>query len=261
MDGGDPEGSPRIGKYHGDGRIKPVGNETVIQGRLNSDHWLFPGALETKRIVVVTSYGAIVRRHGPRAQHEWKVLQGGWEEENAGDRYGQYDDEWPSGLAGLFETVVLDEAHLIKNVKTEVNGTIPWLQTPFHLFLTAAPLLAGARDAGGYIALMEEADTDWYWRPDLLEWWQVSRDFNPYVLLEKHPATKMCLTLRAAQTYIFSYDTPGATQGTYLCQIWKDCMIRRTFASTIPLPTGGTISSELLQVKNVVVLLSSQKRR
>lgn len=48
-----------------------------------------------------------------------------------------------------FSTVVLDEAQSVKNPFTDLSQTITWLEADFHVFLTATPLLAGAKDCLG----------------------------------------------------------------------------------------------------------------
>ena len=57
----------RVFRYHGDHRLPPVGDEDVIKGHLNENHYLFSTDNEDNaRAIVAAAYGTLACRHGPQ---------------------------------------------------------------------------------------------------------------------------------------------------------------------------------------------------
>lgn len=174
-------------------------------------------------------------------------------EKKAKNDWRQYDEKWPGGLAKCFDTIILDEAHLVKNMETEVHGTIAWLKGRFHLCITATPLITGPHDFAGYLNLLEPSNANELWAPENLSSWKIGKGVNPYELPVSQSGRKLCLTLQAAQNWIFDHDIPGHVAGSRLRQIWKECLIRRTYASKIPSDDGPTIGESLPRISASVI--------
>ncbi|KAJ9247812.1 hypothetical protein DTO207G8_7815 [Paecilomyces variotii] len=56
------------------------------------------------------------------------------------------DPKWPANPAGLFDTFVVDEAHIIRNVSSSTSQTVMWLMPKFYLLPTATPYYNSVND-------------------------------------------------------------------------------------------------------------------
>jgi len=183
---------------HGDKRAKPIGREIIIDKNLTKNHSLFNGSPEDARVVIITTYGTLTHRHGVRAQYQWRCTHGRWNKEAAKKYSKDYDELWRSGIARCFDTIILDEAHFIKNIETDINTAVSWLEAPFHLFLSATLLLAGAKDFSGYLRFIEPANAAALWSAENLANWDLDEEVNPFALEEDHPGSILCLTTRTS---------------------------------------------------------------
>ncbi|KAI9876566.1 MAG: hypothetical protein M1830_006198 [Pleopsidium flavum] len=191
---------PRVSiyKYYGDRRAKSIGGEIIIDKILTRKHSLFSGAPQNASAIIITTYGTLAYRHGVRAQYHWRVRHGQWNKTAAKKHEQDYDHVWPEGIAGQFDTVVLDEAHIIKNAGTDVHTAVRWLDAGFHLFLSATPLLAGARDFAGFLKLIEPSNSEELWSADSLNAMGLDdEEVNSLHLEEYHPGNILCATIRS----------------------------------------------------------------
>lgn len=133
--------------------------------------------------------------------------------------YQCFDEKWPGGLADCFDTIVLNEAHLIKNCETEVHGTIVWLKAHFHLCMTATPLIGEPWDFAGYLHLLQPSSAEAWWKPQQPSNWELGHTVNPYELKLTHPGQKLCLTVKAAEEFIFAEGIRGRVAGSRMRQI------------------------------------------
>ena len=240
-----------VHKYHGDRRTRPVHGETIIQRNLGHLHPLFSELETNAKVIVITAPHTLAQRHGPRAQTTWRRKKR-YSKKFVDDHKGQYDAEWPDGLVDRFDTVVLDEAHSIKNEDTEINLTISWLHADFHIFLSATPLLAGARDFKGFLALIEPRNAAELWSSESLTAMGLDADVNPFVLPPDHPGCILRATLKACNTFIFKYDITPTVAGYRMRKVWELCLIRRTYASHVPFSNQLTIGDALPKVHTSV---------
>ncbi|KAL4982726.1 P-loop containing nucleoside triphosphate hydrolase protein [Aspergillus falconensis] len=67
---------------------------------------------------------------------------------------------WESTAVGLFDRVILDEGHKVKNINTRQHQSIALLQAQHIWIFSATPMLNQMVDLGGYLALMHQADWD-----------------------------------------------------------------------------------------------------
>ncbi|KAI9872234.1 MAG: hypothetical protein M1830_001879 [Pleopsidium flavum] len=206
-------------KYHGDRRAKPIGKEVIIGKVLKKNSFLFSGSPDNAQSLIITSYGTLAARHGVKAQFHWRTVSGQWNAVNATRKNKEYDNIWPSGLGQLFNTVVLDEAHSIKNEDTDINTAVSWLDSDFHLFLSATPLLAGSKDFGGFLKIIEPHDADQLWTPQNLSNLGLSKDVNLYTLDEDHSGAILCVIMHAAREFVFKFGISPPVQGSRLRKI------------------------------------------
>ena len=236
----------KIYKYHGDRRAKPIGNWTVIN-KLGLNHSLCQNLEDNARSVIFTTLGTLGVRHGPRALASYLRKEKGMTKKMAAEAMYHYQD-FPDSLKGLFQLVVLDEAHTIKNMDTEANVSLHWLNASFYLFLTATSMSAGANDFEGYLKLLERPDLNLYDERNLKAW-DVEDWVNPYRLNDDHPAAVLRLTRRAAKEFIFRNSIAPQLKEDYVRQIWKQCLLRRTYTSTMPFGSSRIIGSAMPRIQ------------
>ncbi len=63
----------------------------------------------------------------------------------------------------MFGFVILDEAHVIKQISNKTSTTIKWLRANFHILITATPMPNGIDDWKGYMPFIEHQDADQWW--------------------------------------------------------------------------------------------------
>ena len=237
----------QIHKYYGDYRLPDRPGVTVVKPPLSPMHPLLNGMESNAEAIIITSPHTLAKRHGPRAQSSWRRQNG--RDAAYIERYkDMYDPSWNTGLAKMFDTVVLDEAHAIKNEDTELNITMDWLDADFYIFLSATPLLSGIRDYRGFLKLIEPKNAAELWHPNNLEAMHLVRDVNPYLLRHDHPGAILRATLRAADTFIFKTGISAAIGGYRLRDIWAASLIRRTYVSRVPYSNPLTIGEHLPKV-------------
>ena len=98
--------------YYGDGRDKRAGG-AILQSLSRKDSW-FDGNPERSWVIIITSYQTLNIRHGRKAQSAWQRGR----KQKPTPRSPDLD--WDKCLVGLFHTVVLDEAHMIRNLDPRV---------------------------------------------------------------------------------------------------------------------------------------------
>ena len=237
----------KVYRYHGDRRAKPRGRETIIDTDLTKRHALFQGQESSARSIVVTAYSTFAGRHGPGALYKERTKQR-LPKDVKEKEYQTLDPSWEKALDGCFEIIIMDEAHTIKNDEALSNVALAWLSASFHIFLTATPLLAGARDWKGFLKMIEPKDAEELWSTENLKAWNFHEDDNPYELPDTNPAVELQLTVRAASGHIFRDNIDPIVQGSYLAKIWECCLLRRTQTSSIPFHSDRTIGSRLPKV-------------
>ena len=89
--------------------------------------------------------------------------------------------EWPADLKGLFDIVVVDEAHRAKTVGTNINVTLQWLRPAFIVLMTATPLPTGGHDVQGYLALIKGKDAPVNWTEEVLRETECGTNINPFL--------------------------------------------------------------------------------
>ena len=240
----------KIYKYHGDPKAKPTGDWENI-AKLHHDHPIcHPLRHDTARSLIFTTPGTLGVRHGPRALSAHLRKQG-MAKNKAKDVMYTYQP-FPDDLRDVFGTVIFDEAHLLKSTDTEANISMQWLNASFYLFLTATPMSAGALDFAGYLKILEKPNLN-LWTPGNFAQWGIEDWMNPYRLEDDHPAVVLRLTMKAAREFIFKSSIAPALQGQYVRQIWKTCLLRRTYTSQMPFGSGRTIGSAMPRVHASII--------
>ncbi|PQE30459.1 hypothetical protein CJF32_00009252 [Rutstroemia sp. NJR-2017a WRK4] len=145
-------------------------------------------------VVVVTSLITPCTRHGPASLKAWRINHKDWSSIQA-----DADPEWEHSLAGLFDFLTVDEAHILKNEDSQSHITVSWLNVRFLIMATATVLSNSVKDFTGYIKFVEVDDT--LWSAENLKKWDFKPNENPYTLPDNHPASVLQPPARALNTW------------------------------------------------------------
>ncbi|KAM0123353.1 hypothetical protein ACHAP3_011196 [Botrytis cinerea] len=220
--------------YHGDERTHRSGTHRKIAGKLTRRHPIFNGEESNSRVVVITSLVTLRNRHGPTALKVFRLTKQRLTEQQAKSCLTVNDPQWEFNLAGLFEYITVDEAHILKNADTMAHNAVTWLEPTFQILATATVLSNRIEDFGGYMKFIETDKNLWN-DENLTKWGLAERgDFNPFTLPDDHPGAVLRLTQRAVERWITGPKKDNRNSGHYLSKIWKKVMIRRTYASPNP---------------------------
>lgn len=122
---------------------------------------LDPEDLQTARTVVISSYSTWGRRVTGSREVEADERQenaAGVSEEEPID--GKCKREYFSHLAGRFARVICDEAHVVKNMTTQIHQGVKALGAPRRWFLTGTPIPNKMVDFCGYLNLLHSEDLE-----------------------------------------------------------------------------------------------------
>lgn len=234
-----------------------VGNEASgmrsITGRLTRHSKYFDGAPKRAWTVIITSYNSLSARHGPTELKVWRMAEKKMSEETAKAIMSRFDPEWPHAIEGLFNRVVLDEAHLVRNEDAFISITIRWLKANFHVCLTATPLFNSYMDFKGLSSLLIKKDSDKLWNYDRLQSLEAFPSTNPFLVPTSHISSVLRLTHRAMRHFVWDSEVSKETAGARIGQIWEMCLVRRTLMSRMPFHTGPKIGEDIPPTQSRVV--------
>ncbi|GES66026.1 putative DNA repair helicase rad5,16 [Aspergillus terreus] len=101
--------------YFSDARDQPPVNVKVISKLSKDVSWMT--GKKAHHAVVITSYQTLAQRHGPAEYKAW-----------AEDQPNATLEQWPKYLGGLFNTMIADEAHCLRNPNTAQWTAAQWLR-------------------------------------------------------------------------------------------------------------------------------------
>ncbi|KAM5480548.1 hypothetical protein McanMca71_002413 [Microsporum canis] len=218
--------------YYGDKRSSVADKAQRISKILDKKHPIFDGTKQRRRCIVVTSYQSFSSRHGPTSLGRWRRKELGLKLVEIQKLSKTSDKRWPENLCDLFGTVVLDEAHLVKNRETQTASVVLWLEPKFYLLLTATPISNRIEDFLGYAPLI--FNDSGAWSLEGLEKLGAQKATNPFELANDHPAIVLRYTELAIKKYIYGEDVYPTVAGYRLGKNFEGCLIKRSFASCIP---------------------------
>lgn len=115
-----------------------------VLGKLTRDDNISDKSHQTASIIALASYEILRSRHGPGRQNETmksSVLS-------------ELSPDWSGNLSNCFGTVIMDEAHIVRNPQLQTSIAMTWLSTSFHLLLTTTPLYNSKHDFRGLSQFM-----------------------------------------------------------------------------------------------------------
>ncbi|KAM0175729.1 hypothetical protein ACHAPF_005324 [Botrytis cinerea] len=161
--------------YHGDERKSRSETHRKIIGKLTRRHPIFNGEERNSRVVAITTLVTLRNRHGPTALKNFRLTRKYLTEQQAKDCLTINDPDWEFNLAGLFEHITVDEAHILKNADTIPHTSIQ---------ATATVLSNRIEDFGGYMKFIEEYKNTWI-HENLTRWGLTDGgNFNQFTLAD-----------------------------------------------------------------------------
>ena len=222
------------------------------------DHELFNGDGANARVVVISTYGTIASRHGPNALKKWreKTYKGMFEAKGSVHQpenwFDTPDRKWPKDLSGRWHSILLDEAHHVRNSDSLAHIAIKFMDCSFTVLCTATPLFTGIRDNFGLMALIEPRPTLNYpiRTPDGTIF---KKNDDPFVVPDDHPAAVLRLTSAAFAAYVLT-SQDSVEQGRRLEQIWSQFLICRRYTSSCPIGSMQNVIGQALPRCESIVL-------
>lgn len=223
--------------------------EKLVQWKLNKDQKILQGD-NAYRTLIFAANGTLARRHGQRAQRKSLIEQGMPKEDVDALDLSFPHPKFEYNISDCLDTVVIDEAHQIKNDNTHINVAVRWLGGPstFYLCMTGTIMLNGAADLEGYLRLLEPPDAPKAWsnRLQLIDWGLDLKQPNPFALDIDHPGAVLQKTQRALMDCILK-ERETVVQGMMLRKTFADMVICRTYSSCVPPWSAKTVAESLPQ--------------
>jgi SNF2 family DNA or RNA helicase len=206
-------------------------NTQIISGPLTSKHELFDGDISRANHIILTTYDTFRSRHGPPAYEKWRRTLGKKAKKNPSL---SNMENWPGNLKGLFNDVLLDEGHTVRNHESGLSTAIRWLKAKFHLIISATIFYNSIMDFKGYVGLIVPPDADSVWdNSDALTALGITATTNPFLLTDDHPAAFLKLTHRAMNKYVFTSNVTVTVASVQLRKLLPHLMVRRTLRSSV----------------------------
>lgn len=145
----------------------------------------------------------------------------------------------PLDLAGLFDIVIFDEAHILRNATSGQSVTCSWLKAKFNLLLTATPFFNDLHDFMGYYKLLLAPN------PKAAKKFSDKRVAQ---ILEAAPGSAdeaLLCSQEFVSAHIFAKNIDPQTASVRMRQVLKCFMIRRIQASSIPIGTDRRIGADI----------------
>lgn len=146
--------------YFSDSRAGATPVPCEVIDVLTRNHRAFSGSNQYNKTVIITSYHTLSQRNGPSRQAEWLIKEKNDITVNPKDPPIHQNSDWPRRLSGLFHTMVLDEAHQVRNLTTYQSVALRGAQADFTLLLTATPLFNSVDDFKGYMPFLLKDSND-----------------------------------------------------------------------------------------------------
>lgn len=160
------------------------------------------------RTIVITTYGILSSRHSATAVRKATDL-------------GKVGNLSPD-LKGLFGLLIVDEAHLIKNVATVRFEASRALDADQTVLLTGTPISNRTEDVLGLLSLLQGDKI----------WSRTNLDPDAYNPFEDDAHPELRATAQAFERYVRDIESPSE-QGKLVKAIYREVLLRRTYATIV----------------------------
>ncbi len=197
---------------------------------------------DSDRRVVITIYDILGRRH-PRSARE------SWYREKKRTNPSLQPSDWPYDLRGCFGLVILDEAHMIKRgTQSHRWRTTKSFESPLVIAATGTPIPNKDVDFAGIAGIITPADP----------WEDTESTADPF-LRDTPLSRRLQCTERGIRDFIGPLTDDEEERGRRLQSVFKQCLLRRTYATVIDgKPIGASIPE--MKVYSVPLKASSAEQ-
>lgn len=198
--------------------------------------------------VLITTPATLAVRHGPSQISEGRMQKYGWSVAKVSKMKHENDPKWEQNLSGLFEFVIIDEAHSVKNSSSNAHTACRWLRPEFYILSTATPDINSVRNVAGYVPFVQPRDSH-ITTPDGLADLGVDLDTNPYEFDDDdHPGRILQTTEAFFSRFVTTTDiTNQAVIGQRLRKFYRNCVTRQSYVSTVD---GKRIGDDIPMLKH-----------
>ena len=226
-------------------------NVQLTRARLTRQHQVFTEDESSKCIIITSSY-TLNARHESSAQRVWrtdeKVSQA-----TINEQFHQVDLTWSFSLKKCIETLIIDEAHFVKNEITSIACVVKWLETSFTILIIVTSLINHARDFSDLINLIQFREV---WTEQTLTAIQITVDINSFDYDVEHDnleVKRLQCTVKVYEKFVMHSDISSITAEHRIFQIWAQCLIRRTYSSRISFKIDRMIDSTISSVQTITL--------
>jgi hypothetical protein len=247
--------------YHGDMKETAPGN---IPRVLTKSDPIF----KDENVIIISTAQVISSRNGPRAQLVWRTEalkgQGRWKLDDAEKpvKFNTLDPNFPKSLDGIWKTVGIDEAHIIKNPNTAQHNAMQWLrgsnESCFFILITGTPDMNSIMDVDGLARFCyHRLSSKDAWSEETLKHLAIEDSVNPFQLPDDSAGADLLRpTRKAISKFILSSTIASSERGTNLASYYQRVMIRRTMMSEVD---GKRIGDDIATVNHKRINCSFSK--
>ena len=165
--------------------------------------------------------------------------------------YHIYDFEFFQKMKNVFEIVFLKKAHLIRNMNTNINVSIQWLNALFNECIFAISSWNAYWDFKNVLKMIQNFDL---WFKKQLHEWILNDDVNSFEnFVDFHFKSMLQCIMKIFERFIESNDVDDEIKNIRMRQIWTECFIKRIYVSRLSLRTSSLIIENIsINVFNII---------
>ncbi|KAK0104190.1 hypothetical protein ONS96_005282 [Cadophora gregata f. sp. sojae] len=167
--------------------------------------------------IILTTAELLNRRHGRNAIEKWATEQR--RRNRASD-----SNSCPFCLDGIIPYGIFDEAHMLKNVQSQIWQALKALDIPFKILLSGTPMSNKPSDLVGIAGLMEHKRV---WENLGVD----SNRCNPFSFEHTHPQSILRCTQTAMERMAKETDVPR--QASMIRMFYQKTLLKRTYATVV----------------------------
>ena len=227
-----------------------IDSKQIMKFILTNKHHIFDRKKkEIVRILIINSYFTFFDRHDSRKLKIWKINSKKWKMIDAINESHILNKKWFQCLSRKFLNVVLNEAHIIKNLISNVVTTVYWLNANFHLMTTITSMLNEIMNFKGYMRLIQFSNVDQLWFSESFIDMRLKKDVNLYHFSDDHSESILRFIQKTIHDFIFRITIDSVIQDQRIVMIWQKCLIKRIHVFRISFNDAKTIEANLSKIK------------
>lgn len=110
-------------------------------------------------------------------------------------------NDYPFNIGKCFRWIVLDKVHFVRNLDSNQSLAMSWLDSDFHLLLSATPLYNSINDFKGYVRFL--VTCPFIWTAEHLAAYGLHEHSNLYDLEFEQSGSHLQVTAEAMNKFIF----------------------------------------------------------